>query len=419
MYTIFNLNKLKTLKMKKTFIYIFFGVINFHLSAQTGLDFDGDDDYVNCGDVDAFDNLTEFTIEAWVYWHDLTPLSTIISKRADHWDKIQLGLGASGYGAEIGTVDDLLFQIGDGTLGQAYTTGGIISINTWYHLAVVFDGTQATNEEKLKLYENGDQHMLTFIGTVPDAPNFQNTAPITLGNETISSTVTNLDGILDEARIWKIARSQAEIQANMNDFICSNAELLLAYYTFEDGGICGNNLGITIEDRTGNYNTGILNNFNLNQGCTSNFTTGMVLNPVATIMESGEYLEVSPVVDTYLWNNGTITQSILPMANGEYWCVVTDDNGCVFDTVYYNYQSFDILETQESFRIYPNPVSAYLTLELDLKINAIKVMDVSGNFVDVIWEEPMLDVSKLSSGLYFIEVYTDKGMFTEQFIKDE
>ena len=33
--------------MKKKFIYIFFGVINFHLSAQTGLDFDGDDDYVN------------------------------------------------------------------------------------------------------------------------------------------------------------------------------------------------------------------------------------------------------------------------------------------------------------------------------------------------------------------------------------
>jgi len=25
----------------------------------------------------------------------------------------------------------------------------------------------------------------------------------------------------------------------------------------------------------------------------------------------------------------------------------------------------------------------------------------------------------LSSGLYFIEVYTDKGMITEQFIKDE
>ncbi|PDH48971.1 MAG: hypothetical protein CND86_01245 [Bacteroidetes bacterium MED-G21] len=406
--------------MKKKFIYIFFGVISFHLSAQTGLDFDGDDDYVNCGDVDAFDNLTEFTIEASVYWHDLTPLSTIISKRTNHLDKIQLGLGASGYGAEIGTVDDLLFQIGDGILGRAYTTGGIISINTWFHIAVVFDGTQATNEEKLKLYVNGNQHMLTFMGTVPDAPNFQNTAPITLGNETTFSTVTNFNGILDEVRIWTTVRSQAQIQANMNNFIFSETELLLAYYTFEDGSICGNNLAITtIEDLTGNYN-GILNNFNLNEGCTSNFTTGMVLNPVAvaTITESGEYLDVSPA-GTYLWNNGAITQSILPTANGEYWCVVTDDNGCVFDTVYYNYQSLDLLETQESFRIYPNPVCAYLTLELDLKINAIKVMDVLGSFVDVVWEEPMLDVSKLSSGLYFIEVYTDKGVFTEQFIKDE
>ena len=401
--------------MKKKFIYIFFGVINFHLSAQTGLDFDGDDDYVNCSDVDAFDNLTEFTVEAWVYWRDLNRLSTIISKRIDHMDKIQFGL------SESGDTDDLRLQIGDGTLlGEAYTTGDIISINTWYHIAVVFDGIQANNKEKLKLYVNGNQHMLTFMGTVPSSLNSQNTAPITLGNETTFSTVTNFDGILDEVRIWTTVRSQAQIQANMNNFICSETELLLAYYTFEDGSICGNNLAITtIEDLTGNYN-GILNNFNLNEGCTPNFTTGMVLNPVAvaTIIESGEYLDVSPL-GTYLWNNGAITQSILPTANGEYWCVVTDDNGCVFDTVYYNYQSLDLLETQESFRIYPNPVCAYLTLELDLKINAIKVMDVLGSFVDVVWEEPMLDVSKLSSGLYFIEVYTDKGVFTEQFIKDE
>jgi len=48
MYTIFTLTILKTLKMKKRFIYIFFGVINFHLSAQTGLDFNGNDVYVNC-----------------------------------------------------------------------------------------------------------------------------------------------------------------------------------------------------------------------------------------------------------------------------------------------------------------------------------------------------------------------------------
>jgi hypothetical protein len=61
------------------------------LRSHTGLDFDGNDDYVNCGDVDAFDNLTEFTIEAWVYWHDLTPLSTIISKRTDHLHPIQVG----------------------------------------------------------------------------------------------------------------------------------------------------------------------------------------------------------------------------------------------------------------------------------------------------------------------------------------
>ena len=37
----------------------------------------------------------------------------------------------------------------------------------------------------------------------------------------------------------------------------------------------------------------------------------------------------------YQWNTTATTQSITPLTNGTYWCIVTDDNGCISDTAFY------------------------------------------------------------------------------------
>ena len=57
-------------------------------------------------------------------------------------------------------------------------------------------------------------------------------------------------------------------------------------------------------------------------------------NPFATISQNGIDLEVT-MSDTYIWNTGEITQTITPIANGWYWCIVTDVNGCIGDTAYF------------------------------------------------------------------------------------
>ena len=57
-------------------------------------------------------------------------------------------------------------------------------------------------------------------------------------------------------------------------------------------------------------------------------------NPFATISQNGIDLEVT-MSDTYSWNTGEITQTITPIANGWYWCIVTDVNGCIGDTAYF------------------------------------------------------------------------------------
>ena len=38
---------------------------------------------------------------------------------------------------------------------------------------------------------------------------------------------------------------------------------------------------------------------------------------------------------TYNWNTSETTQTITPTVNGWYWCVVSDINGCIADTVFY------------------------------------------------------------------------------------
>lgn len=144
----------------------------------------------------------------------------------------------------------------------------------------------------------------------------------------------------------------------------------------------------------------------------------IVDNPVATIVESGAGLLVDEA-DTYLWNTGDLTQAIIPASNGMYWCVITDENGCVSDTAYYDYQSFDLIETEEFIRIYPNPTKDNLSLESSLKIHAIQITDVSGRFINLAWKEShKVDVSEFAAGLYFMELQTDNGLVRKQFVKE-
>jgi len=71
-------------------------------------------------------------------------------------------------------------------------------------------------------------------------------------------------------------------------------------------------------------------------GCDSIITLDLTVtgNPISTISQNGTYLEVT-IADTYSWNTGETTQTITPTANGWYWCIVTDVNGCIGDTSFY------------------------------------------------------------------------------------
>ena len=81
----------------------------------------------------------------------------------------------------------------------------------------------------------------------------------------------------------------------------------------------------------------MVNVINVNgAGCTETSILNLTIsgNPVATILQNGFDLEVT-ISDIYYWSTSEITQTITPTANGWYWCIVTDVNGCMGDTAFY------------------------------------------------------------------------------------
>ena len=79
------------------------------------------------------------------------------------------------------------------------------------------------------------------------------------------------EGTLDEVRLWNDARSQGDIAANYRKGLHGTEEGLVAYYSFNQGVVNGDNTGISkVNDLTTRHD-GTLNNFARTPGSTSNF----------------------------------------------------------------------------------------------------------------------------------------------------
>ena len=71
-----------------------------------------------------------------------------------------------------------------------------------------------------------------------------------------------------------------------------------------------------------------------------------------------------------------------------------------------------------AIKLYPNPASNQIQLGTEERLKSVLVSDVNGKPVEVNRVNNLIDVSNLSSGLYFIQVETENGMFREKFVKN-
>jgi hypothetical protein len=74
--------------------------------------------------------------------------------------------------------------------------------------------------------------------------------------------------------------------------------------------------------------------------------------------------------------------------------------------------------TLANFTVYPNPANESLNIVYNDKIEEIKVYDLHGRLIIERVSEKIVNVSELTSGLYFMELTTSNGKSVQKFLKE-
>jgi len=161
------------------------------------------------------------TVEAWVYVRDNADWSRLMDfGNGPGFDNIVcvLSSGPSGQPA-------LYFFDGSATIIGSVTSPTALPLNTWTHLAFSYDGTNGS------IFINGNS---VAGGPMPMPPSATRT------NNFIGRSNFSIDAyahaMIDEFRIWSVARSPAQIQASRGAPLVGNEPGLLLYYRFDGIG---------------------------------------------------------------------------------------------------------------------------------------------------------------------------------------
>lgn len=196
---------------------------------SNALSLDGNGSYVEIDDSEIINNISEhFTISAWIKPTDFPNTCTAIffkgNKRQPHITHRQFTLWMFDEGS-------VFFDTSPGGLPLKYTVSESesIQVNNWYHVAATIDAERNI----MKLYLNGFE-----VGRndFKDQNNIHRTTlPFRIGcsHEEERSEHASFAGLIDEVRIWNIARTEYQIRSDMNRQLKGNETGLIGYWTFD------------------------------------------------------------------------------------------------------------------------------------------------------------------------------------------
>jgi len=101
-----------------------------------------------------------------------------------------------------------------------------IPTNVWFHICCVWDGANSY----YKLYLNGELIPQQLKG---GAPLRLTGEPIRIGTDGHRNQCFN--GMIDEVRLWNVARSQGDVRSTMNRKLRGDEPGLVGYWDFDEG----------------------------------------------------------------------------------------------------------------------------------------------------------------------------------------
>lgn len=222
--------KRNLLSISLTFLVLFLstGLTN----AQSALDFEETSgQYVEVGNAmnATFTGTSAVTLEGWVNLESSGTFRTIVG---NYNSGMQFLLRIDGGLPR--------FWVDNGGGFKNVTGTSTIPVGTWTHIAGTWDGTT------MKVFVNGIlEGSLPTTGAFPTVSNSVRVGGSINGSE-------YMDGLIDDVRIWNIARTDADIKAFMSTCLSGFESGLVAFYDFESG------TGTALVDRTGNGYNGTL-----------------------------------------------------------------------------------------------------------------------------------------------------------------
>jgi hypothetical protein len=203
-----------------------------------GLEFDGIDDYVNCGNNSRALNITDaITIEAWGKDVGNFGWSNIAGRK--HSTKWQMDYGLAVRNDGANQMYSFIITDSDGNKWDTGVYSADID-SEWHHAAGTFDGSY------LKLCIDGELKKIKDIG-------FERIIA-TSGYDLIMGDYFDqaLNATISNIRIWGIARTESQIKDNMSGELTGDEEGLVGYWKLNEGS------GTVANDSTANNNHGTL-----------------------------------------------------------------------------------------------------------------------------------------------------------------
>jgi len=206
------------------------------------LDFDGSNDYVDLGEVTINFAKADFSIEINIKTTAVGQGILIKNDGNTTWSSYEKAfyINSSGKPSFVG-------------YGNSYIHGNTaINDGEWHHIAVVWDYSGSGSSGTGKIYVDGtdDTHTSSYSAIHGD----ESGNTIKIGSPNYGEAPNYFSGKASELRIWNKARTQTEIQANMNKSLTGSESGLVAYYKMNDGS------GTSLADKSTNSNTGTLYN---------------------------------------------------------------------------------------------------------------------------------------------------------------
>ncbi len=270
--------------------------------------FTGDASYITLGTPAALQTPTgsPLTIEGWMYVDEFSGTNMLFSKFSGGTHTYMFGVRTSGTLLSANTG----FGVNAGRVWRDATLPSAMDTNRWYHVAFSLSGTT------MSYYLDG-----VLVGTAPYYYGNFTAHTIRLGGYT---DTTGIKGRKRDVRLWKHARTEADIRAYMNRRLTGQETGLLGYWPLDEGA------GDAIFDAAPGSSNGVLTNGDWIADA------GLVLAAAPSDFEYSPAMTLADSVtgSTRVTNDGTVDLAEVPVPVGytHFQLTTSDDPGSLGGT---------------------------------------------------------------------------------------